>query len=99
MAVYFQHIRGSKKGEIESFTQDTIQIGRLAVNDLIFGTQQDREVSGKHAKIFFDGNAYLIEDLDSSNGTYVNNQRTDHPTPLHEGDVIELSLDVQVFLA
>lgn len=37
--------------------------------DILFG--DDRYVSGRHARIFTDGNAYFVEDLKSSNGTFV----------------------------
>ena len=37
--------------------------------DILFG--DDRYVSGRHARIFTDGSAYFVEDLKSSNGTFV----------------------------
>jgi pSer/pThr/pTyr-binding forkhead associated (FHA) protein len=37
--------------------------------DILFG--DDRYVSGRHARIFTDGNAFFVEDLKSSNGTFV----------------------------
>lgn len=37
--------------------------------DILFG--DDRYVSGRHARIFTDGSAFFVEDLKSSNGTFV----------------------------
>lgn len=36
---------------------------------------EDRFVSSRHAQITYDGHSYLIEDLDSTNGTYVDGIR------------------------
>jgi len=57
-----------------------LKIGRTIDNDIVI--DDDREVSGKHARILFKDNKYFIEDLKSTNGTKVNNK------PL--GEVIEL---------
>jgi adenylate cyclase len=48
----------------------------------------DREVSRKHSQIEHDGHEYVLSDLGSSNGTFVNGQRIDGPTPLKDGDEV-----------
>ncbi len=61
-----------------------LNIGRLPENDL----QIDHPaVSGRHATISWELNAYVIEDNSSLNGTYVNNARIDYH-PLIDGDSI-----------
>lgn len=62
-------------------------IGREAFNDIVVF---DPEVSRRHAQISFLADQYLIEDLGSTNGTFVNGLRVTHPTPLHNGDVISM---------
>ncbi|MFO1094745.1 MAG: EAL domain-containing protein [Planctomycetaceae bacterium] len=48
-------------------------------------------VSGRHAEILVIGENLLIRDLGSTNGTYVNRRRVSRPTPIGEGDHIELA--------
>ena len=52
--------------------QAAITIGRTPGNDLVI---DNLAVSGHHAKIFFETDKFVLEDLNSLNGTFVNNQR------------------------
>ena len=50
-------------------------------------------VSRRHARIFVQNNQYLIEDLNSSNGTFINGQMRlmpRQPHPLNSGDEVRL---------
>jgi serine phosphatase RsbU (regulator of sigma subunit) len=47
-------------------------------------------VSRKHARVFRDGDAWLVEDLGSGNGTFVNGKKIDAPTALVHQDRIKL---------
>ncbi len=51
---------------------------------------QDEFVSRHHAQINFDGTAYLVADLGSINGTYVNGKRVTAPEALKDGDVLSI---------
>ena len=64
-----------------------VLIGRLDNCDVVLDSP---EVSRRHAIIRQVGNAYFLEDLDSSNGTYVNNEPIKR-AELHEGDLIQIS--------
>jgi ABC-type multidrug transport system ATPase subunit/pSer/pThr/pTyr-binding forkhead associated (FHA) protein len=64
-----------------------ILIGRLEDCDIVLDSP---EVSRRHATIRQIGDAYTIEDLDSSNGTFVNNEQV-RRAELHEGDLIQIS--------
>jgi len=57
--------------EIEN-DQDKITIGRNEDNDIQINNMA---VSGNHARITKDQNDYYIEDLDSTNGTFVNEEK------------------------
>lgn len=57
----------------------------------------DRQISRRHARIFFMDDAFYIEDLQSKNGTYINHKRIYELTRLNEGDVIQIAL-IQEFL-
>ncbi len=49
-------------------------------------------VSRRHARVFIQGQQVLIEDLNSTNYTHVNQQRLTpgQPHPLHDGDQVRL---------
>jgi len=69
---------------IEELTliQGEITLGRSDENNI---TLRDHQVSQVHAKITTLFNASYIEDLDSTNGTFVNGKRIKKHT-LHDGD-------------
>jgi predicted component of type VI protein secretion system len=64
-----------------------VVIGRENANDL---TLKDPEVSRKHARITYQGGRYYIEDLGSTNGTFLNDQPVRVQSPIDHGDVIRL---------
>lgn len=71
----------------EYVLNEKITIGRGTQNDIIL---RDPYVSKKHAKIVEDEGKYFLEDLDSANGTYLNNQKVLDVTILKNGDRIKL---------
>ena len=60
-------------------------IGRDIGNDIVIN---DPEVSRRHARIYLQGNMYIIEDLGSTNGTTVNGQKMTGPYMLRAGEQI-----------
>jgi hypothetical protein len=91
MPFFLKHVEGSKAGQLESFDRDKIRIGRQPDNELAFDPQQDASVSGYHAEVYQDGQAYFVKDLQSRNGTFVNSRRIDRPIQLEDGDVLQFS--------
>jgi predicted component of type VI protein secretion system len=65
-------------------TGNIITIGRQPDNVLCI---DNPAVSGHHAKVYWEADRYVVEDLDSFNGTYVNNERI-AKIELRDGDVI-----------
>jgi hypothetical protein len=61
-----------------------VTIGRSPDNDL---PVDNLAVSNHHARVYFEGNRLVVEDLDSLNGTFVNDLRVERAT-LHDGDSI-----------
>lgn len=69
-----------------------IYIGRNEENDIHYS---DSTVSRRHAKISIDEDgSFILEDLSSSNGTYVNGRRISAPTIVNSHDKIELGKQV-----
>ncbi len=77
---------GPAAGKRFPLYKDVITIGRLEDNDICL---QDTLISKHHARVIAHQSAYLLEDLGSSNGTFVNGERiTSHL--LSDGDVVYL---------
>jgi DNA-binding winged helix-turn-helix (wHTH) protein len=77
--------------------QGTVIIGRDEVCDIVIPS---RQVSRQHARFTPSEDGVIIEDLGSKNGTHCNGQMIDEPTPLKDGDVVQIALAQQfVFLS
>lgn len=63
-------------------------IGRWEDNDVVV---PDRWVSRHHAQIRREGRRYVIEDLDSKNGLFINRKRLAEPVVLEDGDRIQIA--------
>lgn len=51
---------------------------------------EDPFASAGHARIYEQGNILVIEDLGSTNGTYLNEELLEGPRPLHHGDRVRI---------
>ncbi len=71
-------------------------IGRDEKSDIII---QDATVSRQHASLTLRGNEYVLSDLSSTNGTFVNDGKITTPSPLKEGDVISLGNKIKLVFA
>lgn len=67
------------------------QIGRGPVNDLIV---LDDASSSRHARVWLNGGRAWVADCDSRNGTWVNGERIDAPSPLVPGDEVRIDAGV-----
>lgn len=88
MAAEFRITRGARAGARERFDQATVTIGRHPSNDLRFDADRDLDVSSRHAELRFVKGAYVLVDLGSTNGTFVNGDRVTGERSLADGDVI-----------
>lgn len=90
---------GPHPGKVYELTQGELTLGRDVSNHLVIN---DPEVSRRHARLYSQLGSYIIEDLGSTNGTFVNGQRLLGPYTLRHGDVIGLgetvSLEYQALL-
>src|ERR1017187_437250 len=69
----------------ESFDKNEINVGRVQGNDLMLpiGT-----VSKHHARLLYRDGRFIVTDLKSTNGTYVNGRKIAQATIVREGDKI-----------
>jgi hypothetical protein len=89
MAAAFQLVMrsGPTPGATFGLEGDQLIIGRDVTSSIAIS---DAEVSRKHARLTFQGGKYVIEDLGSTNGTFVNGQRLTGPVVLKPGDLVAL---------
>ena len=73
--------------------QQPTVIGRSEQCDIVLVS---RRVSRRHVRIRWQINAFVLEDLASKNGTHVNGVHCIEPTPLQNGDVIQLGMAFQL---
>ena len=78
---------GGRAGEHFIPQGERTTIGRSPDNDIFL---DDVTVSRKHAVLAQDGNQFLIEDLGSLNGTFVNRRRIESPMRLESGDEVQI---------
>lgn len=90
MPIELRITSGARAGARETFSKSVITIGRHPMNDLRLDTEQDLDVSSRHAEIRLVGTTATLRDVGSSNGTKVNGQPLVGERALFEGDVIAL---------
>jgi len=79
-------MKGFYEGLELPMDQDWIVIGRGRSADVVLA---DTTISRAHAAIGFNGEAFYVQDLGSTNGTRVNGERSPQ-AELHDGDEIRL---------
>ncbi len=79
---------GPNPGMVFDLTKEITTLGRDVANDIVIG---DPEVSRQHSRITRTPGGYVLEDMGSTNGTFVNSERLATPRVLREGDLIGLS--------
>jgi len=84
----FKFLSGARAGQVEAFRKTYIGLGRHPLSDVRFDAERDLDVSSRHAAVIRKADAFIIQDLGSRNGTFVNGQRLSADTPLVDGDVI-----------
>jgi hypothetical protein len=66
---------------------DGALLGRGDDADIVL---EDSFASGRHARLVAQGDVVVLEDLGSTNGTYLNGDPVNGPQPLHPGDRIRI---------
>ncbi|MEW6400575.1 MAG: FHA domain-containing protein [Chloroflexota bacterium] len=91
----FKLILSQEAGSLQEFelTRPEVIIGRDPGVDL---TIPSPAVSRRHARVSRDGNQYVLEDLGSSNGTFVNGERLRSGRVLKSGDQIRFGQAISI---
>ena len=76
---------GPTPGMVFELTKEVTLVGRDVTNDIPLG---DPEVSRQHARLTSTPGGYVVEDLGSTNGSFVNGERLVAPRVLSHGDML-----------
>ncbi len=79
--------RGPQPNQVYELNKDIVALGRDITNDIVIN---DPEVSRHHCRMTRTPSGYTLEDLGSTNGTFINGQRVTGARPLVNGDMIGL---------
>jgi signal transduction histidine kinase len=85
-------VSGPRIGTSFTITDKPMMIGRERADLQIAET----EVSRRHARVALTGRGYVVEDLQSSNGTFLNGTRLERPMVVNVGDRIQIGTTVLV---
>ncbi|MEM7801714.1 MAG: FHA domain-containing protein [Chloroflexota bacterium] len=85
--------RGPNPDHVYMLSNETTIVGREPINDAMF---PDPEVSRRHARIINKNGDFFIDDLNSTNGTFINGRRISEITRLNAGDIIDFGETVRV---
>jgi len=84
----FTFLSGARVGQVETFRKAYIGLGRHPLSDVRFDPERDLDVSSRHAAVIRQGATFLVRDLGSTNGTFVNGRQITGDAALNDGDVI-----------
>jgi predicted component of type VI protein secretion system len=76
---------GAGAGKVLPLEKSEMHVGRDVTNDLVIS---DEKVSRRHARLYSEGDQFVVEDLGSTNGTFINGARLSGPHLLRVGEQI-----------
>ena len=82
---------GSLKGTTIDLSEQQITMGRANDATLVLN---DDYASSRHARLFPQDGQWIVEDLGSTNGTYLDRQKVSRPTPVPVGVPIRIGKTV-----
>lgn len=87
------NVEGDPQSLNLSFSQTEVIIGREDSCDV---TLPDPVISGRHARLNYRNMHWWVEDLMSTNGTYLNDERVEMPAILINGDELRIGNNILV---
>lgn len=88
-SAYEGAVSGARLVHLASGTDLSLNAGSVTIGRGSFQPEQ-AQISRQHARIWFDNGSYMIEDLGSLNGTFVNGVAATQPVPLASGSYVYL---------
>ncbi|MGH9121872.1 MAG: FHA domain-containing protein [Acidimicrobiales bacterium] len=88
--------RGPNAGSRYLVSSQITTVGRHPQSDVFL---DDVTVSRRHAEVHRSGAGYSLADVGSLNGTYLNRQRIEEDSVLHDGDELQIGKFKLVFMA
>jgi pSer/pThr/pTyr-binding forkhead associated (FHA) protein len=86
-------VSGNGAGTEYPLEKTELQLGRDLSNDIVIN---DPEVSRRHARLILQPEGYVLEDLGSTNGTFIRGQRLAAPVVLKPGESITIGEKVNL---
>ena len=86
MRCEFRILSGGRAGHREVFDKAYIALGRHPQSDLPFDPDKDIDASTRHAAVIRTGERWVVRDVGSRNGTFVNGHRITADHELKSGD-------------
>ncbi len=90
MKAVFTYLTGGRAGQAVVVEKMYAMLGRAPQADVRFGPDHDLPVSGRHAAVVFRDGSWIVRDLASTNGTFVNGVRITGEHQLGDQDLIRL---------
>ena len=90
MKAIFTYLTGGRSGQAVSVEKSYAMLGRSPQADVRFGPDHDLVVSARHAAVVFRSGAWILRDLASTNGTFVNGIQVQGEQKLADQDLIRL---------
>ncbi|HSH03775.1 MAG TPA: FHA domain-containing protein [Anaerolineae bacterium] len=88
--------QGPLKGTEYLLQEEVNNIGREPLNDIVIKLPA---LSRRHVRIIVDNQGFLLEDLNSTNGTYLNQERLSGSVWLQHGDEIDLAKSIALIFS
>ena len=90
MKAIFTYLTGGRAGQTVVVEKSYAMLGRAPQADVRFGPDHDLPVSGRHAAVVFRDGEWILRDLASTNGTFVNGERIKGEHQINDQDLIRL---------
>jgi pSer/pThr/pTyr-binding forkhead associated (FHA) protein len=94
--ITWRHPQSGQTQEYVLMEGATATMGRASSNDIYIPEQH---VSRQHAVVSYREGIFMLTDLDSANGTFINDERISESFPLASGDIIRLHVPTLEFSA